>query len=125
MDIKEELKSAGVYPTGSVSAWPKERHDRLMKEMNRLHPGQYKKGATHVKASAREMITGFSKATGQAVRFGKVSREIRNERMDTCRNCPSFIKDSKRCSECGCMMEMKTWIGGNPNTLCPLQKWSR
>ena len=121
MDLKEELKSAGVYPQGPVSAWPKQRHDKLTGEMHR-HAG---KQATEVKASAREMITGFSKATGQAVRFGKVSKEIRNERMDICKSCPSFIKDSKRCSECGCMMEMKTWIGGDPNTLCPLQKWSR
>lgn len=118
MDVREELKTDGVYPSGPVSAWPKDRHIRLMAEANRKH-------ATKVKASAKEMITGFSKATGQAVRFGKVSAEVRNERFDTCKACPSFIKDSKRCSECGCNMQAKTWIGGNPDNLCPLQKWSR
>ena len=124
MDIREELKSGGVYPTGAVSAWPKERHDRLTEEMNRMSPAKAQR-PKKVKASAKDMITGFSKATGQAVRFGKVSAEVRNERYNTCKQCPSFIPDSKRCSECGCMMEMKSWIGGDPNNLCPLKKWSR
>jgi hypothetical protein len=124
MDIREELKSGGAYPTGAVSAWPKKRHEELTKAMNKANPGNIAH-SKKVKASPKEMITGLSKATGQAIRSGKVSAEIRNERYSTCKSCPSFIKDSKRCSECGCMMEMKTWIGGNPNTLCPLQKWSR
>lgn len=118
MDIKEELKTDGVYPSGPVSAWPQERHNKLMTAASQKH-------ATKVKASVGEMITGFSKATGQAVRFGKVSAEVRNERFNTCKACPSFIKDSKRCSECGCNMQAKTWIGGNPDQLCPLKKWSR
>lgn len=121
MNIREELKSAGVYPTGAVSAWPKERHDKLTDEMNK----RAGKHATKVKASAKEMVAGFSKVAGQAVRFGKVSKEIRNERYDTCKACPAFIEDSKRCSECGCFMEAKSWVGGDPKKLCPLKKWSR
>ena len=127
MDIREELACSGVYPPGPVSAWPRDRNERLMAAVNAARKGQVEpvKHATKVKASTKDMITGFSKATGQAVRFGKVSSEVRNERFNTCKGCPSFIEDSKRCSECGCNMQAKTWIGGDPKNLCPLQKWAR
>ena len=124
MDIKEELKSAGVYPTGPCSAWPQKRNRELMAAVAGPQPGQ-KGHATKVKASGKDMIKGFSKVAGQALRHGKVSAEIREERYDTCKACPAFIEDSKRCSECGCFMEAKTWIGGNKDLLCPLKKWSR
>ena len=119
MDIVEELSCDGVPPTGPVSAWPKERMDQLM--------GQQKRPThdTHIRVSTGEMAKGLLRTAGQAVRNGKVSAEIREERYDTCKACPFFIEDSKRCSECGCFMEAKTWIGGDPDTLCPKKKWSR
>jgi len=82
-------------------------------------------GSPKVKASAKKMAGGLLRTAGQALRHGKVSAEIREERYDTCKACPAFIKDSKRCSECGCFMEAKTWVGGDPDALCPKQKWSR
>lgn len=118
MDIREELKSAGVYPTGPVSAWPLERQEELMKIATKKNP-------TKVNASVSKMAGGLLKTAGQAMRHGKVSTEIREERYDTCKTCPAFIEDSKRCSECGCFMEAKSWVGGNPDVLCPLKKWSR
>ena len=117
-EIKEELKSAEVYPTGPVSAWPKERHDDLLVRMNG-------KTSKPVKATFNDMAKGLMKTTGQAIRYGKVSGEIREERYATCKECPYFLEESKRCSECGCFMEAKTWIGGNPDELCPKKKWSR
>ena len=81
--------------------------------------------ATKVTAGLGKMAKGLARNVGQAIVNGKVSEEIRNERYDTCKACPFFIEDSKRCSECGCFMEAKTWIGGDPDMLCPKQKWSR
>jgi hypothetical protein len=83
------------------------------------------KHATKVKASAGKMAGSLVKTAAQAMRHGKVSAEIREERYDTCKACPAFIEDSKRCSECGCFMEAKSWVGGDPKVLCPLKKWSR
>ena len=83
------------------------------------------KHATEVKAGAGKMVGGLIKTAGQAMRHGKVSEVIRNERYDTCKACPAFIEGSKRCSECGCFMEAKTWVGGDPKMLCPLKKWER
>ena len=116
----EQLRSGGVLPTGPVSAWPKGRHDDLMRANmpSNAH-------ATSVKASVSKMAGGLLKTAGQAMRHGKVSAEIREERYDTCKTCPAFIEDSKRCSECGCFMEAKTWVGGDPDMLCPQKKWSR
>ena len=123
MDLKEELKSAGVYPQGPCSAWPQPRHNSLMAKTKKTSAAP--KQATEVKASTSKMATGLLKTAGQALRRGKVSAEIREERYDTCKACPFFVKDSKRCSDCGCFMEAKTWVGGNPDTLCPKQKWKR
>ena len=121
MDIREELKSAGVYPSGPVSAWPESRNNDLLARARRGEATH----ATKVKASAAKMAGGLLRTAGQAMLHGKVSVEIREERYDTCKSCPAFIEDSKRCSECGCFMEAKTWVGGDAKKLCPLKKWSR
>ena len=125
MDIKEELKSAGVYPTGPVSAWPKSRHDRLMSS----HPEAPKKRkperAQVVKAGPLQMAKGLARTGLAAATGGKVDKAIRNARYETCKLCPSFIQKSKRCSECGCFMEAKTWINADKAILCPLNKWEK
>lgn len=123
MDLAKELTSAGVAPTGPVSAYPKERHqelmDRVRDEQNREPSGP------SVKATKAQMAKNLIQTAGQAVRKGKVSAEVREERYNTCKACPAFNKKSKRCSDCGCFMEAKTWVGGNPDNLCPRQQWSR
>lgn len=119
MDIREELKSAGTYPSGPVSAWPEERNLELM-----ASTGSVRK-ATQVKAGLGSMAKGLVKTAASAIQYGKVSSEIREERYDTCKACPLFVEDSKRCSDCGCFMEAKTWVGGDPKILCPQKKWSR
>jgi len=123
MDILQELSCNGVPPTGPVSAWPRSRHRQLVATSQAANPRPVH--ATKVNAGLGKMARGLVGNVGQAIVNGKVSEEIRNERYDTCKNCPFFIEDSKRCSECGCFMEAKTWIGGDPNALCPKKKWSR
>lgn len=138
MDLSQELSYEGIEPKGPCSAWPEERHWRLMAEsiggvleVTKKSDGttvysMAKKGhATKVEASPAKMAKGLVKSGLQALSKGRVAPEIREERYDTCKKCPMFIEDSKRCSSCGCFMEAKTWIGGNPDTLCPLKKWSR
>lgn len=78
-----------------------------------------------VQANAAKMTKGLLKTAGQAIRHGKTTEEIRNERYETCKACEFFLEDSKRCSQCGCFMEAKTWVGGDPNKLCPKKKWKR
>ena len=116
MDIREELKSAGVYPTGPVSAWPKSRNENL-------HEANGVKHATKVKAGAGKIVGGLLKNATTLMTNGRVTKAVRDERYDMCKACPAFIEDSKRCSECGCFMEAKSWIKGDPKALCPLKKW--
>ncbi len=120
MNLSEELKSAGVYPIGPCSAWPLARNEEIMAAVAKNNERPRK-----VTASAGKMAGGLLKTAGQVMRHGKVSAEIREERYDTCKACPFFVEDSKRCSDCGCFMEAKTWVGGDPNQLCPQNKWSR
>jgi hypothetical protein len=119
----EDLRSGGELPIGPVSAWPQERNEgkhelKTVKTIEQRHD-------THIKASPMQMIGGLVQSAGQALTYGRVSDEIRQERYNTCKECPHFIEDSKRCSECGCFMEAKTWIAGNPAELCPKKKWKR
>ena len=117
MDIREELKSAGVYPSGPCSAWPESRNEELLATLNPP------KRATKVKASSGDMAKGLVQNAGAFLRGGKFSKDVYDSRYNTCKNCPSFIEQSKRCSECGCFMKAKAWINQDPDKLCPLQKW--
>ena len=114
----EVFRSAGTLPTGPVSAWPKARHDSLMEA------SQAKKKATKVKATKGEMLRSGLQVAAMGAQNGTVSPAVRNARYETCQACPYFLADSKRCSECGCFMEAKTWINGNPDHLCPKQLWA-
>jgi hypothetical protein len=114
MSIEEQLRSAGVLPTGPCSPWPKDRE--ILSDV--AHD-------TKVKASLGQMIGGLVKTTTHAVKQGRVTEEVREERYDTCKACPHFIEESKRCSSCGCFMELKTWVKAKPELLCPKNKWRR
>lgn len=116
----EDLRSAGVLPTGPVSAWPKSRNvaGDKMKSRSAQHTPK-------VKATPGMLATGLAKTALQGIKHGRVSAEVREERYDMCKACPAFRETDKRCSECGCFMEAKTWIGGDPDYLCPLKKWER
>jgi hypothetical protein len=77
-----------------------------------------------VKAGPLAMAKSLGQTAMQGAKYGKVSAEIRKERYDTCKTCPAYRASDKRCSECGCFMEAKTWVAGDPDMLCPLAKWS-
>lgn len=125
MDIHEELKSGGAYPSGPCSAWPQERHEKLFAQ--HADKRTHKNGPTRVQAQPNlsSMAGGILKTGMQAIANGRVSPTVRAERMATCKACPAFDPKSKRCNQCGCFMEAKTWVGGDPDTLCPMKKWTR
>ena len=133
MDVREELKSSGAYPVGPVSAWPKERNDALHEEATIYEQDLNAKPLVRELArttptaplTVRAMAKNLARTGRQALRHGKVSSEVREERYNTCKACPFFNAESKRCNDCGCFMEAKTWVGGDPDTLCPQKKWSR
>jgi len=50
----------------------------------------------------------------------RVDRATYYERINTCKGCEFFIKDSQRCSQCGCFMETKTKF---KKAYCPVGKW--
>tara|TARA_Y100000004_G_C8652071_1_gene301559 strand:- start:132 stop:467 length:336 start_codon:yes stop_codon:yes gene_type:complete len=51
-----------------------------------------------------------------------VPDEVKSERMEICRTCPSWNESSNRCRECGCQMRVKTTL---TSSKCPLNKWDR
>jgi hypothetical protein len=50
----------------------------------------------------------------------RVDTELSLKRYSVCEGCPSLIKVTKQCKECGCFMKIKTKID---NATCPLGKW--
>ena len=121
--LKEFLRSGGELPIGPCSAWPRARNKQAQDIVrDGVSQGPH---ARKVRASLGKQVRNLAKTASQAAVGGKVTSEVREERMSTCRGCPSLIQDSERCSECGCFMAAKTWINADPNKLCPLQKWSR
>lgn len=112
----EQFRSAGVLPSGPVSPWPQGRE---------IKKRSYYSRDRKVSATAGQMAKSLLKTTGQAVRKGRVSPEIRKERLEICERCPHFLENSSRCGLCGCYMRAKAWVGGDPDRLCPSQKWLR
>ena len=57
-----------------------------------------------------------------AIRTGalQVSDEVKNQRLETCRNCDKYDADQVRCIECGCFLESKVSFSLDS---CPLEKW--
>lgn len=130
MNIGAELSCDGVMPSGPASGWPKERHEALMREAERhtergVSAEEGTPSGRDYGPSFAKMARGAMRTAKQAALHGRVSKEVREERYETCKACPFFDPESKRCKDCGCFMEAKTWVGGDPNTLCPKQKWSR
>lgn len=41
-------------------------------------------------------------------------------RKNICNSCDFFIKDSDKCSKCGCNMAIKTYLKAS---VCPIGKW--
>jgi hypothetical protein len=46
--------------------------------------------------------------------------ELSSARMEICELCPALRKPTYQCSECGCLMKIKTKM---KNAKCPLGKW--
>jgi positive regulator of sigma E activity len=66
-------------------------------------------------ASAALAATNFVASGGKTV-----SGEVHAERQSTCSTCPSHNATANRCNECGCFLQLKTWL---PAEQCPLGKW--
>lgn len=126
----EDFRSGGALPQGPVSAWPKERNEKLEELARKEMAARFKtlpkeERATKVKAGLSKQAGGLFKNAKALVKGGTVSKEVRNERYEMCKACPAFVESSKRCSDCGCFMEAKSWINDNPGSLCPRKKWKR
>ena len=120
----EDLRSGGVLPTGPVSAWPESRNVAGPEMTRQAPPAAPVEHDKRVKASAGQMARNAAKSARQAL-AGRVSEEIRKERLDICKSCIHFIERSSRCSECGCYMPIKSGLNADPKQLCPKKKWDR
>lgn len=54
--------------------------------------------------------------------IGKVSSEIREKRLNICKECIHYINATTQCKKCGCIMPLKTKL---PNAECPIGKWKQ
>ena len=52
----------------------------------------------------------------------KVLPIISEKRLDICKKCPRYVRFTKQCKECGCLMTAKTKLA---DSSCPLNKWGK
>ena len=71
---------------------------------------------------SKSLSTTVSKAASNVVQAKpSISEEKRvAERLAICGKCPSLMRSSRRCSECGCFVSAKTQFEFEE---CPLGKW--
>jgi hypothetical protein len=50
----------------------------------------------------------------------RASEEDAESRYSICKSCPEFIKLTKQCKKCGCLMSAKTKLA---LATCPIGKW--
>ena len=50
----------------------------------------------------------------------KIDENESEKRLAICESCPSLIKLTHQCKECGCFMKLKTKL---KEATCPLGKW--
>jgi hypothetical protein len=81
-----------------------------------------------VEASIPQMGMSFGKAlldAGKDIVHGRkalASKEEKEARLNTCGGCEFFIKESGRCSKCGCVMTLKASMA---SAACPIGKWTK
>lgn len=105
-----------VYPMGPCCAWPQQRNI----QEQQAPENEVVLSKTKTKIGIGKMAKGFVETTVKAVRYGTLDKDSRDSRYSQCLNCDKFMKASKRCAECGCFMEAKTWVAA---ATCPLGKW--
>jgi bacterioferritin-associated ferredoxin len=47
-------------------------------------------------------------------------KDIREARYSICKSCDKIKKSTTVCTECGCLMALKTWL---KDAYCPIGKW--
>lgn len=50
----------------------------------------------------------------------KTDEAVAFERLAMCQECPHFLKLTKQCKQCGCIMPMKVKLR---DATCPVGKW--
>lgn len=50
----------------------------------------------------------------------KADVDLASQRLTTCESCDRFLKATKQCLECGCIMPLKVRLAA---ANCPLRKW--
>jgi len=66
-------------------------------------------------ATAARAATNFVASGGKTV-----TGEVQTARQTACNTCPSHDSTANRCNECGCFLQLKTWL---PDEKCPAGKW--
>jgi hypothetical protein len=50
----------------------------------------------------------------------KATTDLVSKRLSVCESCDRFLKPTKQCLECGCIMPLKVRL---QQAKCPLNKW--
>lgn len=71
--------------------------------------------AKNLLSSGKDILSGVLSGDGLMV-----EESVQKNRLDICSTCEFFIKESVRCTKCGCFMNTKTMF---KKVSCPVGKW--
>jgi hypothetical protein len=73
------------------------------------------------KKRATELLNGAPvRPTDMLNKANYIDDESSNARLEICEVCPSLLKLTHQCKECGCFMKLKVKL---ETATCPLGKW--
>ena len=73
------------------------------------------------KKRATELLNGATvRPTDMLNKANYIDDESSNARLEICEVCPSLLKLTHQCKECGCFMKLKVKLAA---ATCPLDKW--
>lgn len=59
-------------------------------------------------------------AMEDAIQGDRVTKEVRDQRYELCKNCEHLYAPTQNCQKCGCFVRLKIWL---PSQHCPIHKW--
>lgn len=112
-----------VMPSGPCSIWPQERGQLSPEILKKIADGRINAKFTQeakLEPGLAEMAKGAAGSLFDLAVSGVASKELQEERYQACTRCPFFIKKTKQCSKCGCVMPFKVKV---KDAVCPVGIW--
>ena len=116
---ERQINKSHYYETVDTNRVKTSNRSRVIKNLNKEEPEKKLPSKVEMASNLAKSLVKNTKAvlTGDDL---VAPPEVKNRRMDLCRACAWFMKDTKRCAKCGCVVPLKAYLAQES---CPIEKW--